>query len=402
MNKFLTVLMFHLKEGLSAKSFKITIVILFAAILGFFGFTHYFGQDEKMAVSVVNSSPKYKLDVEHLNKVGQFGKFKEAAEADLKKLKGKVKDGDTDALLVVSGDAEHPSVEYFHERVPSFELVNLVKAEIQPQYLNKVMVDKQVQPETAQALLTEVPIKEKPLKKSDSTGLVYFFIFLMYLFIMMFGQMVSMSVSGEKTSRVMEIMITKVKPIVMMYAKIISSMIIGLSQILAVAAGYGLSKAIGWTTDELTLFSMPLDLSVLNVKVFLFLALYFSLGFILYALLYAAVASVINRLEDISSVVFPVSLLLMGGFFLGMKSMFNPNDTMVVIGSYFPFFSPIVTFSRIVLGEASVLEIVLSLLILVAAILVIGIFANRIYLNGVMRYTSKTTLKDVVKLAKSG
>jgi ABC-2 type transport system permease protein len=78
----------------------------------------------------------------------------------------------------------------------------------------------------------------------------------------------------------------------------------------------------------------------------------------------------------------------------------DPNDTLVIIGSYFPFFSPIVTFSRVVLGEASLPEIIGSIGLLVFTILVMSYFANRIYLNGVMKYNNKTSIKDVLAMAK--
>jgi ABC-2 type transport system permease protein len=400
MNKFNIVLGFHLKEGFASKSFRITTAILLAAILGFFAFTHFFGEDEKLTVSVANTSSKYDFNIEELNKTSHFAEFTSVGQNDIVPTKDEVKDGELDALIVISEKNAQPNVEYFFRRNPNFELLDLLKSQMQPQYLQQVITEKQVQPDVVTALLTPVAIKPIPLKESESTGLVYFFLFLIYMFIIMFGQQVSMSVAGEKTTRVMEIMITKVQPITMLYAKVISSMLVGITQIGMVALGYVIARLLGWTSDELTLFGMPLDLSVLNAKIFIFLAIYFALGYMIYALLFAAISSVISRIEDIGGIIFPISLLLMGAFFLGMKSMFNPNDTLVLVGSYIPFFSPIVTFSRIVLGEAYLLEIILSIVILLASILVIGLISNRIYLNGVMRYTSKTTIADVIKMAK--
>lgn len=402
MNKFNIVLKFHLKEGFSAKSFRITAVILFAAIVGFFAFTHFFGKDEKMTVAVLNNSSHYQFNLAELNKTSKFAEFNEITTEILKKTKQKVEDGELDALIVVSESSKSPNVEYFFRRTPDFELMDVLKTVLQPQYLQNVITEKQVQPDVVEALLSPVPIKTVQLKETESLGVVYIFVFLIYMFIMLYGQQVAMSVAGEKTTRVMEIMITKVKPITMMYGKVIASMLVGLSQIGVVALGYVVARILGWTSNELKLFGMPLDISVLNVKIFIFLALYFALGYMVYALLFAAIGSVISRIEDISSIVFPVSLLLMAGFFLGMKSMSDPNATIVLVGSYIPFFSPIVTLSRIILGEAYLLEIILTIVILVVTIGVAGLISNRIYLNGVMRYSSKTTIADVVKLAKNG
>jgi ABC-2 type transport system permease protein len=401
MNKFSVVLNFHLKEGFSAKSFRITAIILFAAILGFFAFTHFFSEDEKITVSVANQTTKYVLDVDKLNETSSFAEFTQISEDKIEEIKQAVEVGEKDALIVISNGENSPKVEYSFRRVPNFMLLDLLKTELTPQHLQSVMTEKQVQPEVVQAILTPVQIDSVALKESESTGLVYFFLFLMYMFIIMYGQQVSMSVAGEKTTRVMEIMITKVKPITMMYAKVISSMLVGLTQIGVVALGYLVARMLGWTSEELALFGMPIDLTVLNVKIFVFLAVYFALGYMIYSLLFASISSVISRIEDIGSIIFPISILLMGAFFIGMKSMMDPNATIVLVSSYIPFFSPITTFSRIVLGEAHTLEIILSIVILLASTFVIGLFTNRIYLNGVMRYNSKTTIADVIKLAKN-
>ncbi|RHW40298.1 ABC transporter permease [Neobacillus notoginsengisoli] len=399
MEKFLTVLKFHLKEGLSGKGFIITAAVLFAAIFGYFGFTHYFGKEEKMTVYVSNQSSGYSFETKGVK--AEFADIKEVDEAKTEGIKKRVKDGKVDALIILKGSGESPEVEYYFRRMADFQVLGLVNTIVQPQYLNAVMTKNNVDPAVANALLTPVKVEEIALKKTESLGLVYFFLFLMYMFIIMFGNTVSLSIAGEKTSRVMEIMITKVKPITMMYAKITAAMISGLLQIGMVAFAYGVAKFLGWTSGDLQIFGMPLDLSVLNPKIFLFLSLYFVLGYVVYALLFASITSVISRMEDIGSIIFPVSILLMGAFMLGMKSMLDPNAGIVLVSSYIPFFSPMVVFSRIVLGEAGVLEILMSIVVLLASIGLLSFIANRIYSKGVMRYSGKTSLADIIKIAKN-
>ncbi|RDU37384.1 ABC transporter permease [Neobacillus piezotolerans] len=399
MEKFLAVLRFHLKEGLSGKGFIITAVVLFAAIFGYFGFTHYFGKDEKMTVYVSNQSTGYSFDTSRAK--ADFADVKEIGQDKVEGLKKKVKDGNADALIILKGSGQTPEIEYYFRRMADFQVLGLINSIIQPQYLHTVISENKLEPAVAGALLTPVKVTEVALKKTESLGLVYFFLFLMYMFIIMFGNTVSLSIAGEKTSRVMEIMITKVKPAMMMYAKIIAAMVSGLIQIGMVALAYGMAKLLGWTSGELEIFGMPLDLSALNLKIFLFLSLFFVLGYFVYALLFASITSVISRMEDIGSIIFPVSILLMGAFMLGIKTMMDPNAGIVLASSYIPFFSPMVVFSRIVLGEAGVLEVCVSIAILIATIGVLSYIANRIYTKGVMRYNGKTTLVDIVKMAKS-
>lgn len=395
----MAVLKFHLKEGLGGKGFIITAAVLFAAIFGYFGFTHYFGKDEKMTVYVSNQSTGYSFDISMAK--ADFADIKEIGLDKVEGLKKKVKDGNADALIILKGSGQTPEVEYYFRRMADFQVLGLINSIVQPQYLNSVISENKLDPAVAGALLTPVKVDEIALKKTESLGLVYFFLFLMYMFIIMFGNTVSLSIAGEKTSRVMEIMITKVKPVTMMYAKIIAAMVSGLIQIGMVALAYGLAKLLGWTTGELEIFGMPLDLSVLNPKIFLFLSLFFILGYFVYALLFASITSVISRMEDIGSIIFPVSILLMGAFMLGIKTMMDPNAGIVLASSYIPFFSPMVVFSRIVLGEAGIMEICLSIAILLATIGLLSYVANRIYAKGVMRYSGKTNLADIVKMVKS-
>lgn len=400
MKHFKTVFGFHFKESILSKNFIFSTLILVSLILGFFAFTHFLNSDdEKDNVVVVNNS-SYSLDEKALNKDNSFTTFTINDEKVIPKTKKEIKDGDIDGLLIIEDNNGVPTIQYFYKNFSDFKTITHLENTLQQSYLNKTVQDKHIQPEIAKSLLTKVQVKDMPLEKQDSIGLVYFFIFIMYMFFIMFGQTVSMSISAEKTSRVMEIMITKVKPITMMYAKIFSSLVNGLIQIGILGLSYLLAKQLGWTSEQTHLFAMPLDLSVLNINTFIYFIIFFILGYILYALLFAALSSVINRIEDLANVIFPVSLVLMGAFIIGIRSMMDPNSSLVMFGNYFPFFSPIVAFSRIILGEATQLEIILSLGILIVTIILTGIFASRVYKNGVMRYSHKTTLMDVLKLVK--
>jgi ABC-2 type transport system permease protein len=399
--KFLTVLKFHLKEGLSAKSYIITAAVLFSVVLGYFGFMHYFDKEEKMTVYVSDQSQAYEFNTSEAGNAADFAEIKKIGEDKVSGIKKEVEAGNIDALIVLKGSGEVPEVDYHFRRMADYQVLALINAVVQPQYINNVVTANGIDPAVAGALLTPVKVNEVTLKETESLGLVYFFLFLMYMFIIMFGNTVSLGIAGEKTTRVMEIMITKVKPITMMYAKIIAAMLSGLLQIGMVALGYVIAKLLGWTTGEMNIMGMALDLSVLNPKIFLFLGLYFMLGYTVYALLFASITSTISRMEDIGTIIFPISILLMGGFFLGFKTMMDPNAGIVLASSYIPFFSPMVTFSRIVLGEAGSLEVILSIVVLVISIGILSYIANRIYSKGVMRYSGKTNLTDVIKMAKS-
>ena len=119
---------------------------------------------------------------------------------------------------------------------------------------------------------------------------------------------------------------------------------------------------LGWVDLESgSLFGVPIDFTKLDAQVIGMFLIYFVTGYFLYAMMYAAAGAVVSRTEDLQGVIFPVSILIMAAFFISIKSLSDPNSTIVVVSSYVPFFTPMVTFSRIVAGEAGMLEITITM-----------------------------------------
>ena len=227
-------------------------------------------------------------------------------------------------------------------------------------------------------------------ENNGSLGIVYVFIFLMYTFILMFGQGIAMSITGEKSTRVMEVMITKIKPIYMLFAKVLSSLVAGLIQVsIFFLAGY-LAYLVGWLdVDQFSVFGFSFDLSKIDMGLIFAFVFFFACGYLVYALCFAALGSVISRTEDLGSVMGPVIMLVVGALMVGMKTMMDPTGALVSFATYFPFFSPIVAFSKYVMGELTTGELLLSGAILIVSILLIAYLASRIYVKGVMVYGEK-------------
>ncbi|WHI59993.1 ABC transporter permease [Mammaliicoccus lentus] len=278
----------------------------------------------------------------------------------------------------------------------------ILTQKIQQVGINKTIADSNVNPEVAAKLVTPVPVENKALKDTTGTvGIVYIFVILMYLLILGQGQMIANTITAEKASRVMEIMIPKVKPIYMMYGKILVQLVTGLVQIVIMLLGFLASYSLGWIDGkQFSFFGFDIDLSNLTGIVVASFIIYFILGYLLYAIGYAAVGAVVSRTEDLGSVSFPIIMCIMVAFFIGISSIFNPASTLVVVSSYIPITSPIVTFSRIVSGEAGYAEMGITIVILLASIAIINHLASRIYVNGVMNYSGKVKFKDVIQMAQ--
>lgn len=209
-----------------------------------------------------------------------------------------------------------------------------------------------------------------------------------------------MNIASEKASRVMEVMIPKVKPLTMMYAKILAVVSTALLQLIILACGYLVPYLLGWIDLENGSLFGVIDVTKLDAKIIGMFLIYFVTGYFLYAMMYAAAGAVVSKTEDLQGVMLPISILIIAAFFISLKSLGDPNSTIVVISSYVPFFTPMVTFSRFVAGETGMLEIMITLAGLLATIGILSAVTSRIYVNGVMNYSDKVKFKDLAKFIK--
>lgn len=225
----------------------------------------------------------------------------------------------------------------------------------------------------------------------------YIMIFALYMVIMLYGQMVSMSVATEKSSRAMEVLITSAKPLNMMFGKVLAACIAGLVQLIAVFGSavlfYNINKS-HWGDNMIidALFNIPPEL-------FAYMLMFFLLGFLIYAFLYGAISSTVSKLEDVNTAVQPVTFLFLFGFIVVSFSMNSGSvDTMLMqVCSYIPFTSPMAMFTRIAMSTVAWYEIVISTAILIVSTLGIGVLSAKIYRVGVLMYGTTPKLGTLIK-----
>ena len=228
----------------------------------------------------------------------------------------------------------------------------------------------------------------------------YIMIFALYMVILLYGQMVATNVANEKSSRAMEVLITSAKPTSMMFGKVLASCIAGFSQLVLVFGTaillYNLNK------ESL---SNPLIASIFNIPIhlFIYLIIFFVLGFLIYAFMFGAIGSTASKLEDINTSVMPITFLFIIAFMVVMISMGSGSvdNTAMVVCSYIPFTSPMAMFTRICMSTVPWYEIVLSIVILVGSTVGIGFLSAKIYRVGVLLYGMPpkfgTIIKTVIK-----
>lgn len=253
--------------------------------------------------------------------------------------------------------------------------------------------------------------------------------FVIYMFLFAYGGMVMSSVMQEKTNRIVEVMVSSVKPFDLMMGKIVSVGLVGLTQIgiwiiLLIGLGIGASVALGiplfMNNEELLaqaqnvggvamaggatinpdILDFAQTLSGINfTQIAVCLILYFIGGYIIYASLFAAIGSAVDNETDSNQFLMPITLIILFAFYVGLFSAEDPEGSMAWWCSMIPFTSPIVMMVRIPFGVA-LWELILSFVILFASAFGMTWIASRIYRVGILLYGKKPSYKELFKWIK--
>ncbi len=255
-------------------------------------------------------------------------------------------------------------------------------------------------------------VKESSTEIASIIGMM--FTVLIYMFILMYGNMVMQAVLEEKKSRVVEVMVSSVKPVNLLVGKIIGIGLVGLTQlavwiVMTTVLMTGVSLFIS-SPDQAVAMSpgmgdfniegiMSMVMSINWLEVILYFVLFFIGGYVLYASIFAMFASAVDSEEDTTQFMTPVTLVIFFAFFAGFYSVSNPDGPLAFWTSLIPFTSPIVMMVRIPFG-IPFWEILLSLVLLYGTFIVISIFAAKIYRVGILMYGKKPSFKEMMKWVK--
>ncbi|MBR1811674.1 MAG: ABC transporter permease [Clostridia bacterium] len=315
------------------------------------------------------------------------------------------------AEMITTGDVECAFVfdsliayKYYVNDLSMYDTVTSeADAVLQNLYYTDAMVQSGITAAQAQEILDmEIESETVSLGEDQMQNFFYTYImiFALYMVILLYGQMVATNVATEKSSRAMELLITSAKPVSMMFGKVIASALSGLVQLVAVFGSallfYNLNKEY-WAGNMIvdSIFNIPPSLLA-------FMLMFFILGFILYAFLYGAIGSTVSKLEEINTAVMPVTFLFIIGFFVVVFSLSSGNaDNLAMrICSYIPFTSPMAMFSRIAMTSVAPYEIVISIAILSASVVGVGIVSAKIYRVGVLLYGNSPKPAALLKLIR--
>ena len=225
------------------------------------------------------------------------------------------------------------------------------------------------------------------------------FVVLIFITLVIYGMWVAAGVVAEKTSRVMELLISAASAQQLVIGKVLGIGLAGLTQYVGILAPALFTLAIEERVSILLLgpgASLGPSLSALTPALLGAYGLFFVLGFTLYALIYAAAGSLVSRQEDLQVLALPLSLIAIVGYLEAVLALSGGSSTLIRFSSYVPFWSPFVMLTRLTVGRVEPWELVLAYGLLVAAIAIVVVVAVRVYAAGVLLYGQRPGLRAIV------
>lgn len=418
MNSMWTVMAFTMRNKLRSKAFVVMTIIL-AVLLVVVGNLPYLidklgggdkatqvGYAEGAQAEIVQELKIYyaelpEPDVELVSIAGSEEQLKDALE-----------NGDVKGYLTFVEDAEtgFPKATYNAKSAFSGGTSSSLTAALNQVKMNRVIENVGLTDEQQKQLFTPVSLETQKVSFTDEKGkteeeqgmaiaLTYVMIILLFMAVMISGQLIATEITAEKSSRVMEIIVTSVSPLKQMWGKILGTFFVAMLQLIILLAALVINLTM--PQNKASLDKLGIDLSTLDMTLVIYAIFFYLAGFFLYATLFAAVGSIVSRTEDLGQAILPITMLTLVGFYIAMFGLNSPDSTLIVVCQYIPFFSPFIMFLRIGLAEPAWWEIVLSVGILFASILAIGWLSAKIYRVGVLMYGKRPSIKEIVKAMKA-
>ncbi len=429
----------EIKSKLSNKTFIIMTVLAPLLITAFLGFMIKMSQSEKTEqnVLVLDESKLFRDKLsgnDHISLSYSTMSLDDARQNFAKK-------GYSCVLWIspniIEGGAG--AVKLLYQKSPGFGFQSYIKSQMERIIYENKLAANHIDPIVISNSKQSVKII---LQKIDDTGAskdqgdfgVFGFIMgaLMFVFVLMYGMMVFRSVMEEKTNRIVEVIVSSVKPFQLMLGKILGVAVLGTIQFI----GMGLITLVLTTTlsalflkdasaqlkifkeqqelvkkngtnvdlskmekfdDKLELFELMQKLEKINfTQVFICFLLYFIGGYLFYSSIMAAIGSAVDSEADSQQFITPVMIPMMIGYFISVKTMMDPDSSTVFWASMIPFTSPIVMMSRITY-DVYPGELIVSLAVLYLSFILTTLLAGRIYRTGILMYGKKTSWREIGK-----
>jgi ABC-2 type transport system permease protein len=324
----------------------------------------------------------------------RIGQNVDVTTVDEKDGRAQVVDGSLDALVV--GDGTDGSLRVVVKKDLDDDLGNALNVLAGQLALNHAITDlggdpAQVQSSVANASVDVEPLEEPYPYQSGQLVLGIVAGILIYMSLLLNGQVVAQGVVEEKSSRVVELLLSTIRPWQLMAGKVLGIGLVGLVQ-MVVVGGIGTAAALG-----LDVLSISTSAAVGTV---VWLVVWYLLGFVMYSLVFAALAALVSRQEDVGGVIAPALMFVIVGYVIGISVLpSEPDSPLAEVLSMIPVFAPTLMPMRLAMGGVPAWEAVVSVGLVLALIPALVWLAGRIYANAVMRSGARVKLKDALRTA---
>jgi ABC-2 type transport system permease protein len=225
------------------------------------------------------------------------------------------------------------------------------------------------------------------------------FVVLIFITLVIYGMWVAAGVVAEKSSRVMELLVSAASPAELVIGKVAGIGLAGLIQYVAILLPALVTLLLQDRIASLMLGSasgVDVSIGALTPGLLAAYAAYWVLGFLLYALIYAAAGSLVSRAEDLQVLALPLSIIAIGGYIQAVMALSGGISSFIRLSSYVPFWSPFVMLTRLTIGRVEPWELALSFGLLVISIPIVGFLAIRVYSAGVLLYGQRPGARQIV------
>jgi ABC-2 type transport system permease protein len=299
-------------------------------------------------------------------------------------------DGTVDVLLV-------DGTELVWQEESSVRITSIVSGALLDTERRAAIAELGLTDEEVARLLVPVPLSERVLVVEDPEETprrigALAGMFVLYMSILIFGQFVAMGIVEEKQNRVVEVVLSRIKPAQLLVGKVLGIGALGLLQVLAIGAA---------AVVALTFVDLPdVSLAGLGAEIIASVVFWYLLGFTLYSFLYAALGATVSRQEDLQGAVILPLFLILPGFFLAQVAVEFPDGTLATVGSLVPFWTPMVMPVRMASGGVPWSQVALSVALVALTIVVLVRVGARVYSGAVLRTGARVKLRDAWKGAR--
>jgi ABC-2 type transport system permease protein len=279
---------------------------------------------------------------------------------------------------------------------PPDELVTLLQAANREVRAARALEQSGVDPEAARRALEPPPLEISTLEPVDEddegkAGVAFFAILILYGQLLTYGYWVSAGVVEEKASRVVEVVLSTIRPAHLLAGKVIGIGLLGLANLLLTL---GIGLAVAQATGALDVDSSIVGAAALSLA-------WFVVGYAFYACAFACAGALVPRQEELQSTMTPLTLTILVAFFVAFAVLEDPDGTLAHVTAFIPMTAPITMPPRIVTGDAPAWEIVASLAVTIGASVALIPLAARIYSGGILRTGSSLKLREAWRAARA-